>query len=90
MSWNELNSYHNYHKKMTHHSVMTSSLPIKILKIDKFGDFSCDINYNRHTYLEMFSPKYLTIVSPRARRAPLADTKFQPAAQRKQVKRPCL
>ena len=31
---------------MTHHSVMTSSLLIKILKIDKFGDFSCDIDYN--------------------------------------------
>ena len=30
---------------MTHHSVMTS-LRIKILKIDKFGDFSCDIEYN--------------------------------------------
>ena len=31
---------------MTHHSVMTSSLRIKILKIDKFGDFSCDIDYS--------------------------------------------
>ena len=31
---------------MTHHFVMTSSLLIKILKIDKFGDFSCDIDYN--------------------------------------------
>ena len=34
---------------MTHHSVMTSSLRIKILKIDKFGDFSCDIDYNGST-----------------------------------------
>ena len=34
---------------MTHHSVMTSSLLIKILKIDKFGDFSCDIDYNSRT-----------------------------------------
>ena len=34
---------------MTHHSVMTSSLLIKILIIDKFGDFSCDINYNSRT-----------------------------------------
>ena len=34
---------------MTHHFVMTSSLPIKILKIDKFGDLSCDINYNSRT-----------------------------------------
>ena len=28
---------------------MTSSLLIKILKIDKFGDFSCDIDYNSRT-----------------------------------------
>ena len=34
---------------MTHHSVMTSSLRIKILKIDKFGDFSYDIDYNSKT-----------------------------------------
>ena len=31
---------------MTHHSVMTSSLRIKILEIDKFGDFSSDIDFN--------------------------------------------
>ena len=31
------------------HSVMTSSLRIKILKIDKFGDFSCDIDYDSRT-----------------------------------------
>ena len=30
---------------MTHHCVMTSSLLIKISKIDKFCDFSCDIVY---------------------------------------------
>ena len=34
---------------MTHHSVMTSSIPIKMLKIDKFGDFSWDIDYNSRT-----------------------------------------
>ena len=28
---------------------MTSSLLIKILKIDKFGEFSCDIDYNSKT-----------------------------------------
>ena len=28
---------------------MTSSLLIKILKLDKFGDFSCDIDYNSRT-----------------------------------------
>ena len=31
---------------MTHHFVMTSSLLIKIFKFVKFGDFSCDIDYN--------------------------------------------
>ena len=30
---------------MTHHSVMTSSLRIKNFKIDKFGDFSSDIDF---------------------------------------------
>ena len=34
---------------MTHHFVMTSSLLIKILKIDKFGDFSSNIDYNSRT-----------------------------------------
>ena len=32
---------------MTHHSVNTSSLRIKILKIDKFGDFSSDIDFKQ-------------------------------------------
>ena len=32
---------------MTHQFVMTSSLLIKILKIDKLGDFSCDKDYKR-------------------------------------------
>ena len=30
----------------THHSVITSSLRIKIFKIDTFRDFSCDIDYS--------------------------------------------
>ena len=34
---------------MTHHFFMTSSLLIKILKIDNFSDFSCDIDYNSRT-----------------------------------------
>ena len=34
---------------MTHHSAMTSSLRSKFLKIDKFEDFSCDIDYNIRT-----------------------------------------
>ena len=33
-------------KMMTHHSVVTSSLCIEILQIDKFGDFSSDIDFN--------------------------------------------
>ena len=37
---------------MTHHSVMTSLLRIKILKIDKFGDFSSDIDFN--TKMDIF------------------------------------
>ena len=36
---------------MTHHSVMTSSLRIKIKKIDKFSDFSSDIDYSSKTYV---------------------------------------
>ena len=32
---------------MAHHFIMTSSLLIKILKINKFGDSSCDIDFNR-------------------------------------------
>ena len=34
---------------MTHHFVMMSSLRIKNFKIDQFGDFSCDIDYNSRT-----------------------------------------
>ena len=34
---------------MTHYSVMTSSLSIKIFKNDKFCDFSYDIDYNSRT-----------------------------------------
>ena len=34
---------------MSHHFVMTSSLRIKKFNIDKFGDFSSDIDYNSRT-----------------------------------------
>ena len=34
---------------MTNHFVMTSSLLIEILKIDKFVDFSSDIDYHSRT-----------------------------------------
>ena len=50
--------WHNCHQKMmTHHFAMTSSLLIKILKIDKFGVFSSDIDFKlRWTYLEIIYP----------------------------------
>ena len=32
-------------------SSLTSSLRRKNLKIDKFGDFSCNINYNSRIYV---------------------------------------
>ena len=37
---------------MTHHFVMTSSLHIKNFKIDKFGDFSSDIDFK--TNMDIF------------------------------------
>ena len=36
-------------KMMAHHFVITSSLRIKNFKIDKFGDFSSDIDYHSKT-----------------------------------------
>ena len=50
------------------------------VKIDKFGDFSCDIDYNGRT--DIF--RDVTDIFR------LADTKCPPAAQRKQAKRACL
>ena len=41
---------------MTNHSVMTSLLHIKIFKINKFGDFSCDIDYNRRIDIFIEAP----------------------------------
>ena len=42
---------------MTRHSVLTSSLCFKNRKIEKFDDFSSDIDLTvKHTYLEMLSP----------------------------------
>ena len=34
---------------MTHHSVITSSLLIKIFKIDNLGNLLCDIDYDGRT-----------------------------------------
>ena len=39
---------------MTHHSVMTSSLRNKFLKIDKFSDFSCEIDYTCSIKTDVF------------------------------------
>ena len=47
---------------MTHHFVMTSSLLIKNLKIDKFGDSSsCDIDYDSRT--DVFRDVISTIIN---------------------------
>ena len=70
---------------------MTSSLHIKILKIDKFGAFSCDIDYNSKR--DVFRDGISLIINqctPGDRREPPADTKCPPAAQRKQAKRACM
>ena len=74
-------------KKMTHHSVMTSSLRIKILKIDKFGDFWCDIDYNSRT--DVFRDAISLMIAQCDHRTPPADIKCSPAPQRKQAKRAC-
>ena len=72
---------------MTHHFVMTSSLRVKIIKIDKFGDFSCDNDCSSSpTYLEMLFPLFFSM-RPQAQRAPPAGIKCPPPAQRKQAKR---
>ena len=46
---------------MTHHFVMTSSLLIKILKIDKFGDFSSDIDFK--TKMDIFGDDISLIIN---------------------------
>ena len=66
---------------MTHHSVITSSLCIKNGKIDKFCDFSSDIDYNSKT--DVFRDVISLIINqckPGGHKCPLA-------AQRKQAKR---
>ena len=54
---------------MTHHFVMTSSLLIKILKIDKFGDFSSDIDFN-NTKMDIFRDAISLIINLCASRRP--------------------
>ena len=71
-------------KIITHHSVITSSLSIKILKIDKFGDFfrTISIITVKQKYLEMLSPLRLINVNSGASSAPPAETKCAPATLR--------
>ena len=75
---------------MTHHSVMKSSLHIKKIKIDQFGDFSCDIDYNSR--IAVFRDVISLIINQCDLRSPkgaTADTKRPPAAHCKQVNRAC-
>ena len=65
-----------YQKMMTHRFVMTSSLLIKILKIDKFGDFSSDIDYNSRT--DIFRDDISLIIN----QSDSKRTQCPPAAQR--------
>ena len=52
--------WRNYHQKMmTHHSVMTLSLRIKNFIIDKFGDFSSDIDFK--TKMDIFGV-YISLI----------------------------
>ena len=46
---------------MTHHFVMTSSLRIKNFKIDKFCDFSSDIDY--HSRIDIFRDAISLIIN---------------------------
>ena len=46
---------------MTHHFAMTSSLLIKILKIDKFGAFSSDIDFK--TQMDIFRDDISLIIN---------------------------
>ena len=53
---------YNYRQKMmSHHFVITSSLLIKILKIDKFGDFSSDIDFK--TKMDIFRDDIFLIIN---------------------------
>ena len=46
---------------VTHHSVMTLSLRIKIFIIDKFGDFLSDIDFN--TKIDIFKDVISLIIN---------------------------
>ena len=75
---------------MAHHYVMMSLLRIEISKIDKFGNFLCDIDYNSRTgVFRDVIPPIIDQCHPRRRRAPPVDTKCPPAALCNQAKRAC-
>ena len=78
---------------MTHHSVMTSSLRIKILKIDKFCDFSCNIDYNSRT--DVFRDVISLIINQCGPRRPNGTSggnkvPASRAAQASEAKRACI
>ena len=72
---------------ITHHSVMTSSLRIKIFKIDKFGDLSSDIDLN--TKIDIFRDVISHIINQCDPRRPKGASGGH-KVQRKQAKRACI
>ena len=78
-------------KMMTHHFVMTSSLRIKILKIDKFVDFSSDIDFK--TKMHIFRDDFSLIITEyhlQATEGSLRWTRSVRQPRRKQAKRACI
>ena len=76
---------------MTHHFVITSSLRIKFLKIDKFGVFSSDIDFK--TKMDIFRDDISRLINQchlQATEGSFLRTQCPPAAQRKQAKRACI
>ena len=65
---------------------MTSSLLIEILKIDKFGDFSSEIDFK--TKIDIFRDDISLIINQCHLHA--TEGSFPPAAQHKQAKRACI
>ena len=65
---------------MTHHFVMTSSLRIKIFTIDKFGDFSSEIDFN--TKMDIFRDVSLIINQCEPRRPKGASGGYEVSASR--------
>ena len=75
---------------VTHHFFMASSLLIKILKIDNFGDFSCDIEYNSRT--DVFRDVIALIINqcdPRRPKGPSGGHKVS-ASRAAQASEACL